>query len=53
MKVSKLILPVIIFSQFVVTSLWFTGNAIIADLQSASNVGIVREMKSLSKCLQS
>ena len=28
------------FSQFAVTSLWFAGNAIISDLQSAMNVGI-------------
>ena len=34
------ILPVIVFSQFAVTSLWFAGNAIIADLQPAMNVGI-------------
>jgi len=36
----KRILPVIVFSQFAVTSLWFAGNAIIADLQPAMNVGI-------------
>jgi len=29
-----------VFSQFAVTSLWFAGNAIIADLQSAMNVGL-------------
>lgn len=40
MKVPKLILPVIVFSQLAVTSLWFAGNAIITDLQSAMNVGI-------------
>jgi len=40
MVVLKRILPVIVFSQFSVTSLWFAGNAIIADLQSAMNVGI-------------
>jgi MFS family permease len=34
------ILPVIVFSQFAVTSLWFAGNAIIVDLQSVMNVGI-------------
>jgi hypothetical protein len=27
------ILPVIIFSQFAGTSLWFSGNAVILDLQ--------------------
>lgn len=40
MTVPNRILPVIVFSQFAVTSLWFAGNAIIADLQSAMNVGI-------------
>jgi predicted MFS family arabinose efflux permease len=39
-NVPKRILPVIVFSQFAVTSLWFAGNAIIAELQSAMNVGI-------------
>jgi predicted MFS family arabinose efflux permease len=39
-NVPKRILPVIVFSQFAVTSLWFAGNAIISDLQSAMNVGI-------------
>jgi predicted MFS family arabinose efflux permease len=34
------ILPVIIISQFAGTSLWFAGNAIIADLQPVMNVGI-------------
>jgi predicted MFS family arabinose efflux permease len=40
MIIPNRILPVIVFSQFTVTSLWFAGNAIIADLQSAMNVGI-------------
>jgi len=40
LKIPKRILPVIVFSQFAVTSLWFAGNAIITDLQSAMNVGI-------------
>jgi predicted MFS family arabinose efflux permease len=40
LKIPKRILPVIIFSQFAVTSLWFAGNAIITDLQSTMNVGI-------------
>lgn len=40
MNVPKRVLPVIVFSQFAVTSLWFAGNAIITDLQSAMNVGI-------------
>ena len=39
MKVPKRILPVIVFSQFAGTSFWFAGNAIIADLQTAMNVG--------------
>jgi MFS family permease len=38
LNVPKRILPVIVFSQFAVTSLWFAGNAIIADLQPAMNV---------------
>ena len=40
MNVPRHILPVIIFSQFACTSLWFAGNAIITDLQSAMNVSI-------------
>ncbi|MGB5848475.1 MAG: MFS transporter [Ignavibacteriaceae bacterium] len=40
MQIPKRILPVIVFSQFAVTSIWFAGNAIIGDLQSAMNVGI-------------
>ena len=40
MKVPKRILPAIVFSQFAGTSLWFAGNAIIADLGTAMNVGI-------------
>jgi len=40
MQIPKRILPAIIFSQFAGTSLWFAGNAIIADLQTAMNVGI-------------
>lgn len=40
MHPSKLVLPVIIFSQFAVTSLWFAVNAVITDLNSAMNVGI-------------
>jgi len=36
----KRILPAIVFSQFAVTSLWFAGNAIIKDLQTAMGVGI-------------
>ena len=40
MSIPKRILPVIVFSQFAVTSIWFVGNAIVGDLQSAMNVGI-------------
>jgi predicted MFS family arabinose efflux permease len=40
MQIPKRILPVIVFSQFAVTSIWFAGNAIVGDLQSAMNVGI-------------
>ena len=38
--IPKRILPTIVFSQFASTSLWFAGNAIIGDLQSAIGVGI-------------
>ena len=38
--ISKRISPAIVFSQFAGTSLWFAGNAIIADLGTAMNVGI-------------
>ncbi len=34
------ILPVIVFSQFAGTSLWFAGNAILPDIQDAWNLGI-------------
>jgi MFS family permease len=40
MQIPRRILPAIVFSQFAVTSLWFAGNAIITDLQSAMNVGL-------------
>ena len=40
MTVPNRILPVVVFSQFAGTSLWFAGNAIIADLQTAMNVNI-------------
>ena len=40
MKVPNRILPIIVFSQFAVTSLWFAGNAIISDLKSTLNIGI-------------
>ena len=33
------LLPVIVFSQFAGTSLWFAGNAIIADLQADWRIG--------------
>jgi hypothetical protein len=32
----KALLPIIVFSQFAGTSLWFAGNAIINDIQPAS-----------------
>ena len=34
------ILPVIVFSQFAGTSLWFAGNAILPDIQESWNLGI-------------
>ena len=40
MNIPKRILPVIVFSQFAGTSLWFAGNAILPDLQTSMNVGI-------------
>jgi len=36
----RYILPVIVFSQFAGTSLWFAGNAILPDIQDAWNLGI-------------
>jgi MFS family permease len=33
----KFLLPVIVFAQFAGTSLWFTGNAILADIRSSGN----------------
>lgn len=35
----KLLLPIIVFSQFAGTSLWFAGNAIINDIQPISSAG--------------
>lgn len=40
MKVPRRILPLIVFSQFAGTALWFAGNAILVDLQNVMNVGI-------------
>src|SRR6187551_1342329 len=34
---SKLLLPIVVFSQFAGTSLWFAGNAIITDIQASGN----------------
>jgi MFS family permease len=36
---SKFLLPIIVFSQFAGTSLWFAGNAIINDIQPAQSGG--------------
>src|SRR5215203_2835392 len=36
---SKFLLPIVVFSQFAGTSLWFAGNAIINDIQPASSGG--------------
>ena len=38
--IPKRILPAIVFSQFAATSLWFAGNAVISDFQTAMGVGI-------------
>jgi predicted MFS family arabinose efflux permease len=40
MKIPARILPVIVFSQFAATSLWFAGNAVINDLRSTIGVSI-------------
>ncbi|AFU67088.1 major facilitator superfamily protein [Psychroflexus torquis ATCC 700755] len=40
MKHSKLILPVIVFSQFCCTSLWFAGNGVINDLVISFDLGV-------------
>lgn len=39
MKPSKLILPVIVFSQFCCTSLWFAGNGVMQDLVATFGLG--------------
>lgn len=41
MKRPAYVLPIIIFSQFTGTSLWFAGNAVVADLQR--NWGLVEQ----------
>jgi MFS family permease len=38
-RLHRFLLPVIVFSQFAGTSLWFAGNAIINDIQPASTGG--------------
>ena len=40
MKHSKLVLPIIIISQFCSTSLWFAGNGVMKDLVEAFNLEI-------------
>lgn len=39
MKQSKLVLPIIVISQFCCTSLWFAGNGVMNDLVSTFNLG--------------
>lgn len=39
MNVSKSILPIIVLSQFLCTSLWFAGNAIIGNLSESFTLG--------------
>ncbi|WP_430413154.1 MFS transporter [Kordia sp.] len=39
MKVPKYILPTIVISQFLCTSLWFAGNGIMSELKSNFNLG--------------
>ena len=38
LKNKQIVLPVIIFSQFAGTSLWFAGNAVMGDLQAEFNL---------------
>jgi MFS family permease len=40
MKHSKLVLPIIVISQFCCTSLWFAGNGVMKDLVEAFNLEI-------------
>lgn len=40
MKPSKIILPIIVFSQFCCTSLWFAGNAVMQDLVATFGLGL-------------
>ncbi|WP_452603299.1 MFS transporter [Pontimicrobium sp. MEBiC06410] len=51
MKVAKWILPIIIFSQFCCTSLWFASNAIINDLISNFNLE-VQALGNLTSAIQ-
>ena len=51
MNVKKHILPIIIFSQFCCTSLWFAGNGIIGDLISAYNLP-TESLSSLTSAVQ-
>lgn len=43
----KYLLPVIVFSQFAGTSLWFAGNAIISNIQSATSAGGLANITSI------
>ncbi|MFK8006377.1 MAG: nitrate/nitrite transporter [Saprospiraceae bacterium] len=38
MSIQKQVLPIIVFSQFCCTSLWFAGNAVMSDLVEAFNL---------------
>ena len=38
MKPKRIILPIIVFSQFCCTSLWFAGNGVIEDLIKTFNL---------------
>jgi predicted MFS family arabinose efflux permease len=40
MKYSKLVLPIIVISQFCCTSLWFAGNGVMNDLAYAFNLEV-------------
>jgi hypothetical protein len=40
MRVSKHILPVIVIAQFLCTSVWFAGNAVLSDLTASLGLSV-------------
>ncbi len=51
-KIPRHILPLIVFSQFAGTSLWFAGNAVIADLQQALQLGDYNALGDMTSAVQ-